>query len=245
MPDSQGLKRAILICRQPKGSVNEHGVGGIRTVLYWLNDAQAEYYDSLRRQLLLDGESKPEQVEHHLDSVILALLRGLRPLPSHDAVFHEMRLRFPTLSDEELAQLPVCGAPSGWISSFNLQLTYGQSGAVRVLRFDMTPLQARAYNDAISAIQDSNQCDRDEAWFTTNAIVGSLLTTGSLTATGDTDILDPLVAAFPRLEKHRLLGLPDSTDEDVRRWSYRDPTRLHADDCANWQGSPCSCGLEA
>ena len=209
-------RRMLVIRRWEKGAPKDQ----FETRLFWMSLAQAHSYNQTVGKLVKSG-SPPFQAEAAVQQVVFKMMQGKMPGPKDPPEFHELRLRFPILSEEDIERLPVAGCPHGQIEGMTLSIQIEGQGE-RIIKLEFSTVQAEAYNTALADLVEVNDCSRDEAWFMLNRTIGALLCGQTVKMEGETQLLDDVVELFQPMDGEAVQKLPVATDEDVRRLSFRE-----------------------
>lgn len=196
----------------------KHRTPGSPTIgrLWTMTDAQAEWFDTAVRSLALKGVPALQAAET-VERAVCRLLSGAAPRETDPPTFHRARLLFPTLTAQQIEQLPQWGAPRGFIRS--VVLTINNGGVVRNVRWDMDTDQAGFFNFMLRQFQRDGDT-RDRAWVAAMRVVGAMLAGADVPENHAVPMLRRARESLPTLTAEQIAALPTPSEEDIRRLAF-------------------------
>lgn len=195
--------------------------------LFKMSEAQSMLFHDTTLKLVESGRMTLQGAAAVIEKVVISMLEGKVPASRMPAVFHQMRVVFPTLKAKAVRALPRAGCPRGPVKALVTQVVVKKSKEARTVLIEFDRDQVAFYADAMREVMDQEDITKDEAWLWLNNLIGQLLAGCTLKNEKTEElILMRAVALFPGMTEKAALALPLATEEDVERWSFtRDRAR--------------------
>jgi len=194
------------------GAASEYQVRLVR-----FSAEQRDAYDRAVVAVAIETGRGRAEADRAVLGMAIGFLAGRAARPDAPFWVHRLARAFPRLSQQEIAALPRCGCPDGWVCAVVVAVSDGARAKTILIEFDRD--QAVAFNDALGAVQEISQVTRDQAWGHLCGVVARL-TVGKSPTDGD-EFEAALAEHFPAWPKRRLEMTSPATDEDIERCAFR------------------------
>ena len=194
--------------------------------LFVFNQQQRTSFNRIVRELSQGSGMPLEKAEDMVTLAVGKMLEGKMPVQGDPDSFYELRTAFPILdTPEKVNALPVAGRPEGWITAMNTALKNKSTDQTKPAHVEFDQDQAIAFNNALVAFEVVADADADNAWLIAIQIVTGILCgiefDRETAPAGAMDVIDDLAKEFRQLMTEELTALPEPTDEQLRRWSFK------------------------